>query len=245
MKQFSISTIPSLLSVIFLAGCAATQDVPISSIPTGASIYVNGEPQGETPRTLTLKRTQPHIITLKKDGYMQRDIMIKRVFHQDKAMMRATARGLNSAKYLNSPSMGISSGLHSYAADDQTGESYTLTPTAVSVQLVPLGNTAKPSPAANVQQTDHGDQLTEGPDTKTISAGTLIKTAGAVGSASGPKVGKTWSSKSTKTKESFHGTTYKKTKTTTKASVGVKADTGKLIQTGANLLGNAVDSAEQ
>ncbi len=244
MRQFSVCTIP-LLSVIFLAGCAATQDIPISSIPTGASIYVNGEPQGETPRTLTLKRTQPHIITLKKDGFKQRDIMITRVYNQEKAMLRATAHGLNTAKFMKSPTWGISSGLQSYAADDQTGESYILTPAAVSVKLTPVNNTALSSSAVAGPQTHPGDQITEGPATKKMTPGTIIKTAGAIGSAFGPTAGKTWSSKSSNTKESFHGTTYKKTTTTTKTSVGVKVGSGKLIQTGTNLLGDAVDNAQK
>lgn len=77
-----------------------------------------------------------------------------------------------------------------------------------------------------------------------MTPGSMINTAGMVAAPFGPTVGKTWSGKSSKTQESFSGTTYKKKTTTTKTSASVNVNTGTLIQTGTGLLGNAVDQAE-
>ena len=41
----------------------------IDSVPSGASLKLNGEPQGETPQTLSGLKAGPYTLTLSKDGY--------------------------------------------------------------------------------------------------------------------------------------------------------------------------------
>lgn len=71
MKQ---SILISLSALIFLlSGCAALfspqpQSVPISSQPAGAEVFVNGEPMGRTPVTLSLDARQRYEVSLRLGG---------------------------------------------------------------------------------------------------------------------------------------------------------------------------------
>ncbi|KAB1441203.1 PEGA domain-containing protein [Pseudodesulfovibrio senegalensis] len=128
-----------------VAGCQPqvyTQDIPISSNPMGADLYADGNLVGKTPSSVSLERNRDHIITLKMPDYQQQDIIIKRKYQQDKVMMTAVSRGVQDADFFGNTSMGIMNGVNSMQAQEQSGEAYLLTPSAVSVRLVPVAGSA-------------------------------------------------------------------------------------------------------
>lgn len=70
--------------VVLSSGCASIvhgsgQEVPISSDPTGADVYVDGEDVGKTPVTPNLKRKRAHQVTFEKPGYRTEHRVIHRV----------------------------------------------------------------------------------------------------------------------------------------------------------------------
>ncbi len=72
-----------LTAVVVVAGCATiihgtTQDVGISSTPTGAVVAVDNKPLGNTPVIAHLSRKEHHIVTLKLDGYEPGEMTLTR-----------------------------------------------------------------------------------------------------------------------------------------------------------------------
>jgi uncharacterized protein YceK len=64
----------SLCIVLLATGCAtiilsSTQQVGISSSPTGASVTIDDEPKGETPIIAKLSRKDNHVIKIEMEGY--------------------------------------------------------------------------------------------------------------------------------------------------------------------------------
>ena len=62
------------LSSLLLLGCASfergvPQEVTVISLPTEASVYVNGDAVGITPMVMSLPRKVTHEIRLEKNGY--------------------------------------------------------------------------------------------------------------------------------------------------------------------------------
>ena len=76
-----MSILPSaffaFLSLLVISGCSANmieglhskQKVSVESIPSGASIYLNGELVGETPISLNLRSDISHEISIQKKGF--------------------------------------------------------------------------------------------------------------------------------------------------------------------------------
>jgi hypothetical protein len=57
-----------------LAGCGALfnggpQMVQFASQPTGAAVWVDGTPRGQTPIALGLSKSENHVVVFKLDGY--------------------------------------------------------------------------------------------------------------------------------------------------------------------------------
>lgn len=62
------------ITVLTTTGCASimhgtTQQIGVSSSPTGATVLVNGNQRGVTPAVLDLSRKSIHTISLQSDGY--------------------------------------------------------------------------------------------------------------------------------------------------------------------------------
>ena len=81
--------LPVLFVLGFVAlmgfGCSAfvlTQTVPVSTNPMGAKIYANGQYVGQTPTSISLERNRDHILTLIKEDYQQKDVIIRRVYQR-------------------------------------------------------------------------------------------------------------------------------------------------------------------
>lgn len=70
----------ALFAVVF-AGCAtifkgSTEPVNFGSTPAGAEVYLNGIQMGTTPFKLQLKSNQTYFIEFRKDGYINRTVVL-------------------------------------------------------------------------------------------------------------------------------------------------------------------------
>ncbi|CCO24260.1 PEGA domain-containing protein [Maridesulfovibrio hydrothermalis] len=147
-----IRFLAAVLGLAFAAGCAPVvkmQSVPVSTNPMGATVYVDGKVACTAPCTVDLPRNADHILTLKKDQFRQQDVIIKRIYQQEKVMMNAFSRGMQSSSMAvgDKTAWGITQGVNSIDAQEQTGDAYVLSPSAVSVRLIPL------TPQANYEMT--------------------------------------------------------------------------------------------
>ncbi|NIM91619.1 MAG: PEGA domain-containing protein [Candidatus Aminicenantes bacterium] len=69
--------------VFFFQHCATiirgtSQEIPVTSNPSGAKIIVDGEEKGYVPVILKLKKKKSHIIQIKKEGYNTVEILTTR-----------------------------------------------------------------------------------------------------------------------------------------------------------------------
>ncbi|WP_245543740.1 PEGA domain-containing protein [Maridesulfovibrio salexigens] len=128
------------------SGCAPvvkTQSIPVSTNPMGATVYADGKVACTSPCTVDLPRNADHILTLKKDQYRQQDVIIKRVYQQEKVMMKAVSQGMQSSSMVvgsggDKTAWGVMQGVNSIDSQEETGDAYILSPSAVSVRLVSL-----------------------------------------------------------------------------------------------------------
>ena len=107
------------------SGCASIvhgsgQVVSISSDPSGADVWVDGEKIGKTPVSPNLKRKRSHLVVLRKDGYREEQRVIHRV------LSGAVAGNL------------IAGGLIGWGVDALTGAQWRLVPETLHVELDPL-----------------------------------------------------------------------------------------------------------
>ncbi len=131
--------------VLLLSGCKPAvlkQDIPVSTNPMHAKIYVNGQLVGLTPGSVALERNRDHILTLVKEDYRQEDVVIRKQYQSDKVFLKAVQSGVNAGLFHKNPAMGISSGYSSMSMQEETGEAYVLLPPAVKVDLIPLRKTS-------------------------------------------------------------------------------------------------------
>jgi hypothetical protein len=113
-----------LLLPLGLVGCAtimqgSTQKVAISSAPTGAQVYVNGNQRGLTPMVADLSRKDIHVIALRLDGYQPYEV--------------ALARSVSGWVVGNI----LFGGLIGLAVDASSGGMYKLTPDQVTATMGP------------------------------------------------------------------------------------------------------------
>lgn len=129
-----------------LSGCAPavlTQPVPVSTDPPGASVTVDGKPGCTSPCQLDLARTQDHILSVTKQGYRQQDVIIKRQYQSNKVLLNAINQGAQSAQFFKDGWMGVNQGVMSMNSQEETGEAYVLSPSTVSLRLVPVAGFAR------------------------------------------------------------------------------------------------------
>jgi len=80
-RHFAPAT--SILACFFLVGCGTiihggTQDVSVTSEPSGATVEVDGSEIGETPVTRSLDRGSQHTVEISMDGYESEQISIRK-----------------------------------------------------------------------------------------------------------------------------------------------------------------------
>ncbi|MDQ7836527.1 MAG: PEGA domain-containing protein [Humidesulfovibrio sp.] len=140
---------------LLLAACApqiAMQTVPVSTDPGEASVLVDGNPTCTSPCQVSLARNQDHILTLKKDGYRQQDVLIKRQYQTNKVLLNALNQGAQSNNFFHDGWMGANAGVMSINSQEDTGEAYVLTPSTVSLRLTPASGFPSRATAEHVRQ---------------------------------------------------------------------------------------------
>ena len=121
-RSFSIITIALLLSTSM--GCATVvkgtnQKIPISSYPSDAEVYIDGNFAGSTPIDVQMKRKRDHLVTIEKTGYLGASVPV--------------VKDVGGAVWGNI----ILGGLVGWGVDAITGAQYNLNPRTVTV---PAGN---------------------------------------------------------------------------------------------------------
>jgi len=83
-KGIGLLVLLTAASVLLSPGCAtltrdSRQTISVTSAPRGATVFVNGRPQGATPLTLWLHRRQGHqVIRIESPGYRPVEIRPRR-----------------------------------------------------------------------------------------------------------------------------------------------------------------------
>ena len=258
------------LACLALTACsAATQNIPVSSNPDGAQVLADGQTVGTTPCNVTLEKTQPHILTVKKDGYKQVDVQITRKYDTAGVTRNATQSGLWQNSHGGNAEGAVANALMSVGAQEESGDAYVLSPASVVIKLQPL-NAAPAQPVAQADpaggdapivissdQLDPADQkrlneqkgqisTTEPATLGDAVAQDPAKEAEAVlegAAVAAPTVGsdKEWGSSHSSTKHGSDGS-YTKTTTSTKTSVGVHVNPVEAGLEAVKLLEGAEDS---
>lgn len=119
-----------VLIVLAVVGCASIihgkmQEVSFNSVPSKATVTVNGEVKGLTPLVADLKRKNNHNIVIELQGYEPYEIALK----------RATSGWL-----LGNVLFG---GLIGLAVDAITGAMYKLEPTVIETNLIKTAASSK------------------------------------------------------------------------------------------------------
>ncbi|HEX3072109.1 MAG TPA: PEGA domain-containing protein [Ignavibacteriales bacterium] len=83
MKNIVLKCVIAVICVNMAVGCAtiinsATQDIQVFSNPSDAEVWVDGFNRGKTPTMLNLERKHSYIIKIKKEGYKDTELTIKR-----------------------------------------------------------------------------------------------------------------------------------------------------------------------
>ncbi|MEM1057175.1 MAG: PEGA domain-containing protein [Bacteroidota bacterium] len=127
-----------VLLVLSLTGCGTIlngprQNVPIYSTPEGAEIEINGRPYGTTPAAFRLTRDRTHIVVIRKEGYKEARIVIRR-------RVDATPLVLNIFVpfYLG------------YVADFTNGSAFRLLPGQLDIVLEPLEDIANEGETSDI-----------------------------------------------------------------------------------------------
>ncbi len=133
---------PLACTALLLCACGPTvltQPVPVSTDPPGVNVVVDGKAACVSPCQLDLARNQDHLLTLTKEGYRQQDVAIKRQYQTNKVLLNAINQGAQSANFFQSGWMGANQGVMSVNSQEETGEAYVLSPSTLSLRMVPVG----------------------------------------------------------------------------------------------------------
>nr|WP_321513703.1 PEGA domain-containing protein [uncultured Pseudodesulfovibrio sp.] len=153
MIRFSRIFLSLTLMALPLMGCGvATQNIPVSSNPSGAVVYADGTQTCTTPCTVKLEKTQAHILTLKKDGFQQADVQISQKYDTGGVTRDAVQSGMSSSSMGSSIEGSIAGALISAEQNEASGNAYVLTPSSVVVSLVPVGGSTSAATTAPSQQ---------------------------------------------------------------------------------------------
>lgn len=233
MKRIGLMAL-LLAAAIYCTACGGPaqvlkQDIPVSTNPMGADIYVDGQKSGVTPTTVSLERNRDHIVTLAKANYNQADIPVKRKY-KETSLVDAINSGVKSGLFFKDATMGVSNALGSMSSKEKSGEMFDLTPTVIQVNLAPLSGTgtgtSQTAPATSYLTPASGSQTSESGSPE-LDKGALAKDLLKVGVAAGVsqmqpiKHNETLSSSSSsKTYQKSDGSMVTETKSS-KTSVGV------------------------
>lgn len=129
-----IGTAAALVGIaLMFAACAtvvkgSSQDVPISSDPAGAKVFVDSVPVGTTPTTVNLACGRTHTVRIEKEGYLPHEELVAQ-----------STSGWIAGNILAGGLIGV-------CVDAATGAMFNLEPEQISANLVK----SAPQPAAAV-----------------------------------------------------------------------------------------------
>ncbi len=117
---------PAILLFIFLTGCGTiihgtTEQVGVTSSPSGATVEIDNTKIGETPLTQELSRKDSHSVKVSMDGYESYEMIINR----------------NTSGWVWGNI--VFGGLIGLAVDATTGGMYKLNPNEINAQLKESG----------------------------------------------------------------------------------------------------------
>ena len=217
--------------IFFVTGCVPEvykQSVPVSTNPMGAKVYVDGKPAGTTPTAVELERTKSHVLTLVKENYRQADVVINRKKKSEEQLFKAINSGVSTGMFFKDPAMGMMRGMDAYNMQEKTGEAYELYPSAVTVDLEPLGGekesprgSGRTTPVRGAAQPNETGTEADQRDGEILTKGVLGAAAVAGAAAAGTREKKWETSSSTKTAVRPDGTVVTKKRST---SVGVSVN---------------------
>lgn len=141
-KCISLAAVLAMASLPLIGCTAVTQNIPVSTNPSGAQVYADGNQVCITPCSVDLETTQAHILTLKKEGYQQADVQISQKYDTGGVARDAVRSGMQSSSTGSSIGGAIIGALITAEQDESSGEAYVLTPNSVVVTLVPEGQVA-------------------------------------------------------------------------------------------------------
>jgi len=222
-----------LAGIFLVTGCVPEvlkQTIPVSTNPMGAKVYVDGKLAGETPTTIDLERTHSHILTLVKENYKQRDVVVQQRKNTQEQMLKAINDGVTTGMWFKDPAMGMMRFGDSYSMQEKTGEAYVLWPNAIAVELEPLDGSGA-VPRKEGEEPAHGGEGSLQPvenepppppdDDNAIAKGAVMGGVAAGALAIGSKEKRWQTSSSTSTSVRPDGTVVTKSSST---SVGVSVN---------------------
>lgn len=119
-------------------GCVATQNVPVSSDPSGALVFLDGKQVCEsTPCTVAVAKDQNHLLTVIKPGFHQRDVALRRVFDTAGVLKEELRRGARRAATGSDPGSVLAGAAQSVDKKEQDGSAYVMQPDLVVLRLTP------------------------------------------------------------------------------------------------------------
>ncbi len=129
----------TLFLLIALNGCATimhgtTQDIGITTDPSGADLLLDGELHYKSPAVKTMKRKEDHTLEISQEGYKREAVEIKG------ALSLAVAGDF------------LAGGVIGYGIDAATGAQRRLVPEKVEVRLRPLTTQADRDEAKNLEE---------------------------------------------------------------------------------------------
>lgn len=129
---------PALLALLAASGCVATQNVPVSTDPSGALVFLDGKQVCEsTPCTVSVPKDQNHLLTVIRPGFHQRDVALTRVFDTAGVLKEELRKGARKAATGADASSVLSGAAQNVDKKEQDGSAYVLKPDLVVLRLTP------------------------------------------------------------------------------------------------------------
>lgn len=127
-----------LACLLSLAACGVPkQKIPVSTDPLGAAVYLDGEKAGTSPCSVRADKQSDHLLTIIKEGYEQVEIILKRRFKPDKALRDGVISGIIKGDGAEGVAKETA---REVDEQERSGEAYVLTPSIVTITLIPKDN---------------------------------------------------------------------------------------------------------
>jgi len=135
------------LALCLCCGCVATQNVPVSTNPSGAVVFLDGKKVCETtPCSVAVTKDQDHLLTLIRPGYHQKDLPVRRVYDAAGALRDSAIVGVQAAAGGAEAAEVLAGTVNRADKRERDGTAYVLEPSLVTVRLIPESEPLPPEP---------------------------------------------------------------------------------------------------